>query len=128
MGGRLQKAHDYVEAHGFDIMKYGPGMNGQCCFIGAVKVVGGEPGEPAGEAAPDYVAKALCLMDDVILREHPSDEFRRLGDYPGSDVEGWGMGTLRYKPSSDQSEEALPIYRKALREVYNEIERRENTK
>lgn len=114
-GKRLQAAHDYIEVHGFDINIYGsPGM-GACCYVGSVKVAADEDGSPRS-SGKDGVIAALKLLDTH------GDKYGE--SYAGGKIEARGFEDCGGKNATEQAEVALPVFRQALREVVNEMERR----
>jgi hypothetical protein len=123
-GGRLQKAHDYIEVQGFDIGECGE-RGAACCYIGSVKVCTGSRGEPGFERGSGVKA-ALRLLDDLA----PSDYKRRAREeatrglsHLGRAVELMGFKTC-VGDRQEQASVALPVFRQAIREVQREMERR----
>jgi hypothetical protein len=118
-GNRLQKAHDYIEANGFNIETYGfLHENAPCCFIGSVKVAGGEDGQPWSDEINNAVRAALHILDEV-------DGGCCGESYPGGRIEESYLRTgLSQKTPQSQAEVAIPIYRDALRAVVGEMEKR----
>lgn len=144
-GRRLQAAHDYIEVHSFDIGTYGA-KGCACCYIGSVKVVNSLNTEPEPrQSLANATAAALDVLDDVAREAFPEaldgldgdtkayheDCFKsregEMGEVPGRLVESLGFATCgRAGGKQEQAEIALPVFRQAIREVVNEMERRES--
>lgn len=125
--GTLQKAHDFVEAHGFS-MAYGAGEGStHCCFIGSVRQAAGEhtygPSEhPASElalAALDVAARARGYRGRSYKGDCPNAggiaEATIVFDNDGKPR----VGGILEKPV------ALETYRQALREMHTELMNRQ---
>lgn len=145
--GILQRAHDYFEAHGFNISEASEKMGeeadfkkgrkgkadlGYCCFIGGVRLAAGvNPegmfyGTDSGDG-PELTL-ALEILDEVAKRSKhaPAARAHALGsraDQPGGLVEGLGFALKDQGLSKKQQQaRAIGILRSALRDVHKKLE------
>lgn len=145
----LQKAHDRIETHGYDINTYGKvGLQGPACYIGTVRIVAGVSAWPNKAACDDdgeELKIALGMLDKVVsrrvqredLEEHLEDVFEsadlveeeltksELKHYAiGRKVEVYGFQVRDGGVGvANEREVALGVFRKALTRIHREIEK-----
>jgi hypothetical protein len=141
----LQRAHDYIETHGFNIADY-TSDSGERCYIGTVRGVAGlDPNPEDQPAASGDGAELVCafkILDsvaqrrlsddrkDVVKRDAEQNAYTLDSFEPidiaavGRYVESYGFQFAEEATcNQDEVDEALRIFRKALTKVYKKIEK-----
>ncbi len=136
----LQKAHDYIETYGFDIMSYPPRKKndeqvisgrtkeGACCYIGSVRLAAGinpspSGGNPAAGDGPELKI-ALKTLDKIAAKSKWAKKVGKPDDYSiGTFIEQVGF-EIKYDYEDKKREEskALDFFRRALTDIHKQIE------
>jgi hypothetical protein len=139
----LQRAHDYIETHGFNIADY-TSDSGERCYIGTVRGVANlDPNpedQPAASGDGPELLRAFKILDSIAKKNLSADRkadvlftaedsahhsggtaaFYAAGRY----VEALGFQFDAYSTCrQDEVDEAIRIFRKALTKVYKKIEK-----